>query len=67
MSETERPSGSLPDLLCGLSFASSVNMGNPMEHGLRTAYIGLRLADGLGLPNDDATAVFYGALLKDSG
>jgi HD-GYP domain-containing protein (c-di-GMP phosphodiesterase class II) len=42
-------------------------IGDRMEHGLRSAYVGLRLADALGLPEADREAVFYGALLKDTG
>jgi hypothetical protein len=42
-------------------------MGQPMEHGLKTVYLGLELADALGLSEDDKEAVFYGAFLKDLG
>ena len=42
-------------------------MGQPMEHGLKTAYIGLKVADAVGLSEEDRVAVFYGALLKDVG
>jgi hypothetical protein len=34
----ERPDG-LAGLLCALSFAADLNTGQPMEHGLKTAYI----------------------------
>ena len=67
MTNAEQSSSSLAELLCALSFASDLNMGHPMEHGLKTAYIGLRLADSLGITNEDHVAVFYGALLKDVG
>ena len=67
MTNNEQSGGSMAELLCALSFASDLNMGHPMEHGLKTAYIGLRLADSVGLANDDQVAVFYGALLKDLG
>ena len=65
MIDTER--ASLAELLCALSFASDTGMGQPMEHGLKTGYLGLQLADALGLPLADRQAIFYGALVKDAG
>ena len=67
MTSSEQSAGSLAELLCALSFASDVHMGQPMEHGQKSAYIGLRIADALGLAHEDQVAVFYGALLKDVG
>ncbi len=67
MSTVQQSEGSFAELLCALSFASDVNMGQSMEHGLRTAYIGLKVADAVGLAVEDRVAVFYGALLKDVG
>jgi HD-GYP domain-containing protein (c-di-GMP phosphodiesterase class II) len=58
---------SLTEVLCALSFATDIGMGQTMEHGLRSAYIGLALADALGLAREDREAVFYGALVKDAG
>ena len=57
----------LAELLCALSIATDLDTGLTIEHGLKTAYIGLRLADSLGLLHEDRVAVFYGALLKDAG
>ena len=57
----------LAELLCALSFAADLNTGQPMEHGLKTAYISLAVADAVGLPQSDRTTVFYGSLLKDLG
>ncbi len=67
MVEREELDGSLASLLCGLSFATGVGLGERMEHGLKSGYIGLRIADRLDLPAEDREAVFYGALLKDVG
>ncbi len=67
MTNRERPTGNLASLLCALSFASSLGLSERMEHGLNSAYIGLRLADGLHLPNEEREAIFYGALLKNVG
>jgi hypothetical protein len=58
---------SLASLLCALSFASGLALGDRMEHGIGTAYIGLRLADAVHLAEDEREAVYYGALLKDAG
>lgn len=57
----------MAELLCALSYASSLGIGGRMEHGLKTAYIGLRLAEKMELPTAVREAVFYGALLKDVG
>jgi HD-GYP domain-containing protein (c-di-GMP phosphodiesterase class II) len=67
MSETKNGEGSLAELLCALSFVSDVGMGQAMGHGLKTAYIGLRIAEAAGLSLEDQQAVYYGALLKDAG
>ena len=67
MTTHDRSDGSLAALLCALSFATGLGLGERMEHGLKSAYIGLRIADALGLPPADREAVFYGALLKDVG
>jgi HD-GYP domain-containing protein (c-di-GMP phosphodiesterase class II) len=58
---------SLAEVLCALSFATDMSMGQLMEHGLKTGYIGLKIADALHLGEDDRQGVFYGALLKDAG
>jgi len=42
-------------------------MGQPLEHGLKSAYLGMRMADHLGITDDEREAVFFGALIKDSG
>jgi hypothetical protein len=59
--------GTIAQLLCALSFASDLGMGQPLEHGLKTAYLGLELADRLKIGQAEREAVFYGALLKDTG
>ena len=67
MTNSEQPNGNLAALLCSLSFATGLGLGERMEHGLNSAYLGLRLADVLNLPNEEREAIFYGALLKDVG
>src|SRR5687768_18531466 len=63
----DRGSCSLAELLCALSFATDMSMGQLMEHGLKTGYIGLQIADTLHLPEEDRQGIFYGTLLKDAG
>lgn len=58
---------SLAELLSALSFVADTGMGQHLEHGIKTAYIGLTLADAAHLSAETRTAVFYAALLKDSG
>lgn len=58
---------SLAELLCALSFVADTGMGQALEHGLKTAYIGSMLADAVGLSSEDRISVYYGALLKDAG
>jgi HD-GYP domain-containing protein (c-di-GMP phosphodiesterase class II) len=38
-----------------------------MEHGIGSAYLGLRLAELLRLQPEEREAIYYGALLKDAG
>jgi HD-GYP domain-containing protein (c-di-GMP phosphodiesterase class II)/DNA-binding CsgD family transcriptional regulator len=67
MTNREQPNGNLAILLCALSFATGLGLSERMEHGLNSAYLGLRLADVLNLPGEEREAIFYGALLKDVG
>ncbi|GAC1361038.1 MAG: HD domain-containing protein [Ktedonobacteraceae bacterium] len=67
MTNREQPNGNLAVLLCALSFATGLGLSERMEHGLNSAYLGLRLADVLNLSSEEREAIFYGALLKDVG
>jgi HD-GYP domain-containing protein (c-di-GMP phosphodiesterase class II) len=60
-----RTEGDLAELLCALSFATGLGFGGHMEHGLRSASLGLQIADELKLASEEREAIFYGALLKD--
>jgi HD-GYP domain-containing protein (c-di-GMP phosphodiesterase class II) len=57
--------GNLAELLCALSFATGLGFGGHVEHGLRSASLGLYIADELQLAGEEREAIFYGALLKD--
>ena len=50
-----------------MSLATDLAMGQPLEHGLRTAIIAVRLAQAMGLPADDQVTVFYTGLLHFAG
>ncbi len=54
-------------LLSALTFASDLNMGQSMEHGLKTVWIAMQLADEMRLSAEDRVAIYYGGLLKDAG
>ena len=48
-----RPGNSLAELLCALSFVTDTGMGQPMEHGRKTAYFGRALPDSVVPPDED--------------
>jgi HD-GYP domain-containing protein (c-di-GMP phosphodiesterase class II) len=50
-----------------LSLATDLAMGQPLEHGLRTAMLGLRIAQAMDLCDDDQVTVFYVGLLHFAG
>jgi hypothetical protein len=61
-----RSEESLPrrvEVLAGLSVAIDLGLGQPTEHMLRSATIGCRLADRLGLDPERRGTVFYTALV----
>lgn len=60
-----RTEGNLAELLCALSFVTGLGSGGHMEHGIRSASLGLHIADELRLASEEREAIFYGALLKD--
>jgi putative nucleotidyltransferase with HDIG domain len=55
------------ELLAALSVALDLTEGQRAGHALHTAYLALRLADRIGLPQETRRAVLYTALLKDAG
>lgn len=57
----------LSEVIAALSHALDLTEGQPVGHAERTCLIGLRVADGLGLAEDDRAALFYALLLKDAG
>jgi HD-GYP domain-containing protein (c-di-GMP phosphodiesterase class II) len=53
----------LAELMTALSLVVDLGLGQPTEHVLRQTLIAIRLADALGLPEEDRAAVYYVALL----
>ena len=65
MSDTERVR--LAELVAALSLGIDLGFGQPMEHVLRQSLIALRLADELGLEDEQRAVVYYTALLVNVG
>ena len=57
----------LTNVVGAMSFALDLAEGQPRGHSVRTTMIGMRLAEGLGLPEESRSALFYALLLKDLG
>jgi HD-GYP domain-containing protein (c-di-GMP phosphodiesterase class II) len=57
----------LAELVAALSLGVDLGFGQPSEHILRQCLIALRLAERIGLGEDDRAAVYYTALLVNVG
>jgi HD-GYP domain-containing protein (c-di-GMP phosphodiesterase class II) len=57
----------LAELVAALSLGIDLGFGQPMEHVLRQCLISLRLADRLGLDDEERATVYYTALLINVG
>src|SRR5688500_1018193 len=57
----------LSDVIGALSYALDLTEGEPPGHAVRTCLIGMRLAEEIGLGEDDQADLFYALLLKDAG
>jgi HD-GYP domain-containing protein (c-di-GMP phosphodiesterase class II) len=55
------------ELIGALSLATDLGVGEPLDHGLRTTVIGVRLAESLGLDEEAQREVYYVALLRYAG
>ena len=55
------------DLLGAFSLASDLAMGLHTEHGARSCYIGMHIAQEMELPLQQRTHLYYAELLKDAG
>ena len=55
----------MADVLGGFSLASDLAVGLQPEHGARSCYIGMKLAETLRFTDEERAALFYSELLKD--
>jgi putative nucleotidyltransferase with HDIG domain len=55
------------EIISALSVALDITQGHAQGHCMRSALIGMRLAEELHLPTADRSALFYALLLKDLG
>ncbi len=68
MTSADGPSHfTLGELLCAFAYASDLAFGLQLDDSLRSCYMAYRLAERLGLREDELAAVYYIALLKDAG
>ncbi|MFN8160235.1 MAG: HD domain-containing phosphohydrolase [Solirubrobacterales bacterium] len=65
--DTDRAHARLAELVAALSLGIDLGFGQPMEHVLRQCLIAGRLAEGLGLDEEQRAAVYYTALLINVG
>ena len=66
-SQADRAHVRLAELVAALSLGIDLGFGQPMEHVLRQCLIALRIADGLGLDDEQRAVVYYTALLVNVG
>jgi hypothetical protein len=64
---TDRADVRLAELVAALSLGIDLGFGQPMEHVLRQCLIALRLAEGIGLDEQQRAVVYYTALLINVG
>jgi HD-GYP domain-containing protein (c-di-GMP phosphodiesterase class II) len=64
---TDRASIRLAELVAALSLGVDLGFGQPMEHVLRQCLIALRLAERIGLDDEQRADVYYTALLVNVG
>jgi HD-GYP domain-containing protein (c-di-GMP phosphodiesterase class II) len=57
----------LAELVAALSLGIDLGFGQPMEHVVRQCWIALRLAEHLGLDQEQRSVVYYTALLTNVG
>ncbi len=51
------------EFVAALSLATDLGMGFPLEHGLQSTLVGMRIADRLDVDEDTARQAYYGCLL----
>jgi len=64
---TDRAHVRLAELVAALSLGIDLGFGQPMEHVLRQCLIALRMAERVGLDEQQRAVVYYTALLVNVG
>jgi HD-GYP domain-containing protein (c-di-GMP phosphodiesterase class II) len=59
--------GRLAELAIALSLATDLGTGQPLEHGLRTCWLSLKVAEAVGLDVEGRSCVYHVALLRFVG
>jgi HD-GYP domain-containing protein (c-di-GMP phosphodiesterase class II) len=67
LTHTDRAHVRLAELVAALSLGIDLGFDQPMEHVLRQCLIALRLAEGIGLDEQQRAVVYYTALLVNVG
>jgi HD-GYP domain-containing protein (c-di-GMP phosphodiesterase class II) len=67
MTRSEPNDVRLAEIMMALSIATDIGMGQPIEHAMSTAVLGVRLGDALGLDTSDLRDIYYNALLRYVG
>lgn len=57
----------LGEILGALSYALDLTEGQPLGHSARSCIIGMHIAERIGLPAAERSALYYALLLKDAG
>jgi HD-GYP domain-containing protein (c-di-GMP phosphodiesterase class II) len=57
----------LAEVVASLSLATDLGIGQPTEHALRACLLAMRLAERLGLSEQDRADLYYVALLRSTG
>src|SRR5438132_8499455 len=65
--DPDRPQVRLAELVAALSLGIDLGFGQPMEHVLRQCLIALRLAERVGIDEEERAVVYYTALLLNVG
>jgi len=64
---TGRETFKFSEVLSALSFALDRVEGQPEGYVVRSCFVGMIIGEGLGLAQDQRSALFYALLLKDAG
>jgi HD-GYP domain-containing protein (c-di-GMP phosphodiesterase class II) len=57
----------LSEVISAFSYALDITEGQPEGHAIKSCLIGMRVAEEIGLPTEQRSALFYALLLKDAG